>query len=65
MPKHEDFRKTKEVRQHAIAMTLERNGAPGDVARDLARQRVENVMQRVVHERSREGRSRPTEIRSK
>lgn len=64
MPKHEDFRATRDAEIKRIADGAERRGLPRDKAVQWAEQRVHNAMHNVVKRREDEGTSRVTEIRS-
>jgi hypothetical protein len=66
MPKHEDFRTTREEEHHRIKQAaLQRGNVTERQADEWATQRVNAAMPEVVRMRETEGTSRPTEIRSK
>lgn len=61
----DDFRDARDRRIKEIADQAERDGMPRDKAVKWGEQRMADAMPRVVHEREREGKSRPIELRSK
>lgn len=66
MPKHEDFRDTREARIGELTDSMEKNlRISRDKAHKAAVQRMDKAMPLVVREREGQGRSRVTEINLK